>query len=227
MVALPPPRLYLPAADREEDLMPERGPAQLLLLFFRPRARLGWKIGLAAASVALLGLLPGEESVYHQAKVGIAQSLRQAAWKRALANEPEARSWPWSEASPATYSKVPRLGLSAAVLHEKADKPIGPKPSETEQSSVILDGRDPHLNVGVAVGDRITVTKSDGTSQAYRVTGYELFDAQSRGEGDAIADGADPHYPRSESPLASVLRLIIEAVHVDTLERATSQEHKL
>jgi hypothetical protein len=225
MVASPTPRLYLPAADWEEDLMPERGPAQLLLLLFsRPRAKLGWRIGLAAASIAMLGLLPGEESLYHQAKLEIAQSLRQAAWKHALANEPATQSWPWSD-SLATYSKVPRLGLSAAVLHERTGEFLGPKPNAGEQSSVFLDGRDPHLNVGVAIGDRITVTKSDGTSQTYRVTGYELFDGQGRSGGD---DAADPHYPRSESPFASVLHLIIEAVHVDALERqATSHEHKL
>src|SRR5690349_7845927 len=103
MVASPTPRQYLPAADREEDLMPERGPVQLLLLFFRPRAGLGWRIGVAVGVIALLGLLPSEESVYHQAKDGIAQSLRQAAWKRALAGEPEGKSWPWSEATPAVY----------------------------------------------------------------------------------------------------------------------------
>jgi hypothetical protein len=227
MVALPTPRLYLPAANREEDLMPERGPAQFLLLFFPPRARLGWRIGLAAAAIALLGLLPGEESVYHQAKAGIAQSLRQAAWTQVLAREPEARSWPWSEASPVAYSKVPRLGLSAAVLHEKADSRAEPKP-HAKQSSAMLDRRDPHLDVGVAVGDQITVTKADGSTQSYRVTGYELFGAQDRGADDLTGDAADPHYPHSESPLAGVLRLIIEAVHVDALARqATSHEHKL
>jgi hypothetical protein len=225
MVASPTPRLYLPAADWEEDLMPERGPVQLLLLLFsRPRAKFGRRIGLAAASIAMLGLLPGEESVYHQAKLEITQSLRQAAWKHALANEPAKRSWPWSN-SLTTYSKVPRLGLSAAVLHERADEPLRSKLNAGKQSSVFLDGRDPHLNVGVAIGDRITVTKSDGTSQAYRVTGYELLDGQSRSGSD---DAADPHFPRSESPFAGVLRLIIEAVHIDALEhQATSHEHKL
>ena len=198
--------------------MPERGPAQLLLLFFHPRAKLGWRIGLAAASIALLGLLPGEESIYHQAKAGIAQSLRQAAWKHAVANEPKAHAWPWSEA-PGAYSKVPRLGLSAALLHESGGKRGGPTRDSTEHSSVILDGRDPHLNVGVAVGDQITVTKADGTRQAYRVTGWELFEDQVGG-----ADGADPHFPRSEPSLGGSLRLMIEAVHANMLE---SQERKL
>ena len=73
MVALPPPRHYLPAANREEDLMPERGPVQLLLHFLRVRPTPGWKIGLAVALVSTLALLPGEESLYHKAKAGLAQ----------------------------------------------------------------------------------------------------------------------------------------------------------
>jgi hypothetical protein len=205
MVALPPPRFYLPAADREEDLMPERGPAQLLLLFFRPRARLGARIGLAVACIGLLGLLPGEESVYNQAKDGITQSLRQAAWTHAVRGEREARSWPWSETEPVAYSKVPRLGLSAAVLHEKNDESSDVMPSGSERSSVILDGRDPHLNVDVAVGDRITVTRADGTRQAYRVTGWEFAEQP------------------AETPLGGSLRLMIEAEHADRLRH----EHKL
>ena len=80
MVALPLPRYDLPAANWEEDLMPERGPVQFLLHFLRLRPAPGWKIGLAVALVATLALLPGEESLYHKAKAGLAQSLRQAAW---------------------------------------------------------------------------------------------------------------------------------------------------
>jgi hypothetical protein len=66
MVALPLPRYYLPAANWEGDLMPERGPVQFLLHFLRLRPARGWKIGLAVALVAALALLPGEESLYQK-----------------------------------------------------------------------------------------------------------------------------------------------------------------
>ena len=46
--------------------MPERGPVQLLLHFLHLRQAPGWKIGLAVALVATLGLLPGEESLYQK-----------------------------------------------------------------------------------------------------------------------------------------------------------------
>ena len=202
--------------------MPERGPAQLLLLFFPPRPRLGWRLGLAAASIALLGLLPGEESVYHHAKAGIAQSLRQAAWKRAVANEPEARSWPWSATARASYSKVPRLGLSAAVLHEKTGKRGGPEPSSAERGLVILGGHDPHLDVDLAVGDRLTVTRADGTREDYRVIGPELF--EDRDGANEETDGADPHLPSFGTSLGRALRLKLEAEHIDMPK---SSEHKL
>ena len=115
MVALPPPRRYLPAANWEEDLMQDRGPAQFLLHFLRRRPACGWKIALASALVATLAMLPGEESLYHKAKAELAQSLRQAAWKHALAGEPAAKPWPWDHSTPAVSTVVPRLGLSAAV----------------------------------------------------------------------------------------------------------------
>ena len=54
MVALPLPRYDLPAANWEEDLMPERGPVQFLLHFLHVRRAPGWKIGLAVAMVATI-----------------------------------------------------------------------------------------------------------------------------------------------------------------------------
>ncbi len=108
-------------------------------------------------------------------------------------------------------------------MHDKDDDHALP-PHDGLQGSAISGARDPHLAGGVAVGDEITVTKADGSSQSYRVTGFDLFDSL----GSPHQDAADPHLPRTESPLGSVLRLIIEAVRADSLEQqATSGEHKL
>ena len=57
VLALPPPRFCLPAAYREEDLMPRRGSAQFLLLFLRSRARLGWTMGAVACALIVAVLL--------------------------------------------------------------------------------------------------------------------------------------------------------------------------
>ena len=123
--------------------MPERGPVQLLLHFLRLRQAPGWKIGLAVALVATLGLLPGEESLYQKAKTGLAQSLRQAAWTHALAGEPQPKPWPWDQATPAVNSVVPRLGLSAAIHCD--DAKTSEQTSEPARKPVGIDARDPHL----------------------------------------------------------------------------------
>jgi hypothetical protein len=166
MVALPPPRRYLPAANWEEDLMPERGPVLLLLHFLRASSALGWRIGLAVTLVATLGLLPGEESLYHKAKDGLAQSLRQAAWKHALAGEPESKAWPWDHSTPAVNPVVPRLGLSAAVRCDASVKDAE-QTSEPSRKSLGWEARDPHL-----ASDDADIAKD---TNPVKVAGAEAF----------------------------------------------------
>ena len=188
--------------------MPERGPVQFLLHFLRVRPAPGWKIGLAVALVATLALLPGEESLYHKAKAGLAQSLRQAAWKHALAGEPEPKPWPWDHSTPAVNSVVPRLGLSAAVQCD-ADAKSSEQISEPARKPVAIDARDPHL-------------ASDDTGIAEEpmpyVAGAELFVEQDRDD-QLWEPGAPPPAaaPSGDcSPLKSsipgALHLMIEAI---------------
>jgi len=203
MVALPLPRDYLPAANREEDLMPERGPVQFLLHFLRLRPARGWKIGLAVALVATLALLPGEESLYQKAKSGLAQSLRQAAWNHALAGEPEPKPWPW-DSTPAVTSVVPRLGLSAAVQCDENAK-IPEQISEPARKPVGIDARDPHL-------------ASDDSGIAEDVAGAELFVEEDREdqlwEPGAPTPTAAPLGDCSplDSAIPGALHLMIEAI---------------
>jgi hypothetical protein len=206
-MALLPPRLCLPAADWEEELMPKRGSVQLLLLFFRAQPR--W-IGAFLGGLVLLGLVHGEGPGL---KSGITQSLRQSAWKHALAGEPMQQPWPWDTAAPPAQSLVPRLGLSATVL-ANADWRL---PQKAVRSSA-ADGRDPHLDLGdAAVGDSIAVTRADGLTQIYRVTRRHVVDpVQTTVE--ELPSEAGPHLLAC-SPLdlsvASALRLVIDAVRVD------------
>jgi hypothetical protein len=217
MVALPPPRFYLPAADWEGDLMPERGPVQLLLHFLRSRQAPGWKIGLAVALMAVLGLLPGEESLYDKAKSGLAQSLRQAAWKHALAGEPEAKPWPWDHATPAVDTVVPRLGLSAAV-HCRAKV----EASEPSRRTFDTQARDPHLapdDVGTA-NDAANAVKVTGRA----VVAGQVADAQ------LLEPGVPPPVAAPCSPLDPAMpgafRLMIEAIQ-GTRMSSTEIEQKL
>jgi hypothetical protein len=196
--------------------MPKRGSLPLLL-FFRAQPR--W-IGAFLGGLVLLGLLHGEGPGL---KTGITQSLRQSAWRHALAGEPMQQPWPWDTAAPPAQSLVPRLGLSAAVL-PNADWRLPPKAARSSPA----DGRDPHLDLGdAAVGDSIAVTGADGLTQIYRVTRRQVVDpVQTTME--ELPSEADPHLLAC-SPLdpsvASALRLIIDAVRVDS--RATTTEQKL
>ena len=212
--------------------MPERGPVQFLLPFFRSRATPGWRLGLAVAFIALLGLLPGEESVFHRAKADLTQSLRQAAWTHALAGEPEQKPWPWDGASPSASPFVPRLGLSAAVLYDGSGQRSERKPfSRSWRAALAMDRHDPHLTPGdVAIGDGLPVTTAEGLTPAYQVTGRENLDAQGSATDASPAGASDPHLacPRHSSSFAGTLRFLIEGAHVDPLEsQATIHERKL
>ena len=197
--------------------MPERGPVQLLLHFLRLRQAPGWKIGLAVALVATLGLLPGEESLYQKAKTGLAQSLRQAAWTHALAGEPQAKPWPWDQVTPAGNYVVPQLGLSAAI-HCDEDA----KTSEAAPKPVGIDAGDPHL----ASDDAGIAEDAD----AVRVDGEEVFAEQDRDDrlwepgAPPMAPTPSPNCSPLESSIPGAIHLMIEAIQGN---RAEIEQKKL
>jgi hypothetical protein len=169
----------------EEDLMPKRGSVQLLLLSFRARLGLGWLAGAAAAVVALIGLAQTGDRFPVLERTGFGQLLYQSAWKKALSGQTEQAAWPWEDTTFVPSAKVPRLGLSAAVLmgaNEGSESWLRPLPG-AELGKSDKDLRD------VAVGDRITVTAADGSSHVYRVTGRRVVDPHLEdsdpGSGDA------------------------------------------
>ncbi|MGD0532194.1 MAG: hypothetical protein ABSA62_07945, partial [Methyloceanibacter sp.] len=132
-------------------------------------------------------------------------------------------------------SVVPRLGLSAAVLYDvsgqRSERAPLSGPVGSSRTQVVLDRRDPHLDLGdVAIGDRITVTTADGRTQAYQVTGRQLVDGEGSAADASPAAGASvprKTCPPPDSVVAGVLRIIIEAVHLDRAKPATSDEQKL
>jgi len=157
--------------------MLRRGSAQLLLLFFRSRLRLGWKIGAIAGVLVAAGLLQTGDDFPLLTRTGLAQLLHQSAWQRALAGLPEQVPWPWTETSPGTAAGVPQLGLSASVVKEESP---GKDEGAAIESPQPASGEDPHVPrtklSEVGVGDRITVTTADGSSRIYRITGRRVVD---------------------------------------------------
>jgi hypothetical protein len=203
--------------------MPKRGSVQFLLL----SSRMGWRFGLAIAVIALLGLIPGEGGIYHQAKTELAQSLREAAWKRAIADDRD-ETWPWNGRAPANSTKVPRLGLSAAVYYDANKQSSAGKVQARSRGSALDDARDPHLARGdVAIGDRITVITADGSTQLYTVTGRDAGDIERQAKSGSAGAPKDS-CASSNSSLAGALRLIIQAIRVDAPQRdGAPEEQKL
>ena len=198
--------------------MLRRGSAQLLLLFFRSRLRLGWTIGAIAGVLVAAGLLQGGGDFPLVTRTGLAQILHQSAWQHALAGLPQQTPWPWAETSPGATAAVPRLGLSASVVKEESP---GKDESASIQSLQPASGEDPHMSrtklSEVGVGDRITVTTADGSSRVYRITGRRVVDphlAESE-SGPADDNAALVSCLPLDPLLANSLRLVIQATTID------------
>jgi hypothetical protein len=202
--------------------MSRRGSAQLLLLFFRSRSRLGWSIGAIALVLVLAVLVQAGGEFPLMTRAGLAQMLRQSAWQHALADLPEQAPWPWADDAPSVIAvPLPQLGLSASVGRDSgSDAPNGSIIEPVERTSA----EDPHLAPKVlsdiSVGDRVTVTSADGSSRVYRVTGRKVFDphlAESE-SGDADDNEMLASCPRLDRALTATLKLVIQATRVEPSE---------
>jgi hypothetical protein len=187
--------------------MSRRGSAQLLLLFFRSRARLGWTMGAIVSVSVVAGLLQAGGDFPILTRLGIAQMIRQSAWHHALAGMPEQTTWPWADTPTATDGKVQSLGLSAAIgkAAETAIEPSQPAGNDRAEPRTKLSE--------VGVGDRITLTTADGSSRVYRVTGRRVVDPHLADTDSGPLD-ADPTLVTClplDPLLASSLRLVIQA----------------
>ena len=192
--------------------MSRRGSAQLLLLSFRSRARLGWTLGAIVSVLVVAGLLQAGGDFPLLSRLGVAQMIRQSVWHHALAGLPEQPPWPWADEAAGSDGKVPSLGvpslgLSAAVGKdaETVVEPSQPAADDREEPRTKLSD--------VGVGDRITVTTADGSSRVYRVTGRRVVDPHLADTESGPLD-ADPTLVTClplDPLLASSLRLVIQA----------------
>lgn len=202
--------------------MPLRGLAQLLLLFPRLRAKRGWAVGAIAGGAIAAGLIL---TLPLPAPSELAQALRERAWDRALAEHSSAWPWTasWTGTPVATTGKVPRLGLSAAVLRDARGQ------SMLSPAAAGMPQHDGAMPSEIAVGDRIIVTTASGNSRAYRVAGPKVVDPHLAEDGSAAQSGdatGGTCVPLGPS-LAGPLRLIIEAVTADPPAPAPDEEQKL
>jgi sortase A len=205
-----------------------RGSSRFLLLFFRPRAKRALGIGAAVGALALVGLAQSGAGFTLMEQTGLGQLVHQRAWERALADHSVMEPWPWEDPSLMASTKVPQLGMSAAVLESLSDQRR--LDAELPHSRVELSKSDEFG--AVAIGDRITVTKSDGSSSIYKVTGRKVVDPH-LAENEPVGEDGDASLVTACSPLdafvAGSLRVIIQATEPDQAspEPAQSAEQKL
>lgn len=165
------------------------------------------KIGMAVLLAGLVGVVQAGDGIGLKRDAG--QAPQQSASEDAVSHVTVPASWPW-ESVDAT-AEVRRLGLSATLVAEKAvAEPRWTPPVKTE-------GEDLQLG-DVAIGDRVTVTTSNGLSQVYTVTGRELSNTN-----EPQPDACLP----LDSAVAGSLRLIIEAIHGGRNTPAPSAEQRL
>ena len=208
-----------------------RGSMRFLLLFFHPRVKLACGIGAAAAMLVVGGLAQSGTGFKLMERTGLGQLVHQHAWERALAGHSEMEPWPWEDPSLMANTNVPRLGLSAAVLERLSDQQgsdVEP-PQSRDKLSELSESEDGFSNV--AIGDRLTVTRPDGSTHVYRVTGRRVVDphlADSEplsGEGETSLAACSP----LDAFVAGSLRVILQATEPEMPEPTpdASTEQKL
>ena len=148
---------------------------------------------LGAASLVYLG-----QGFAIHAKAILAQILLDCAFARSLARGEPVKPWAWADTWPVARVEMPRIGLNAIVLAGGSGQALAfgpghlegtPLPGE-DGTAVIAAHRDTHFAelAGARAGDEIRVTRSDGTTLWFRVTGAEVVPWDGSGI-DPAADG--------------------------------------
>ena len=156
-------------------------------------------IRFAAATVlALAGLVLLGQGAYIHAKALVAQVLLERAFVATIESGREVRPWSWADTWPVARIAVQRLDASAIVLAGSSGQALAFGPGHVEQTpdagergiAVYAAHRDTHFRFlkDVVTGDEIAVTRSDGRTFRYRVTGTAVVRFDQSGI-DPLAQG--------------------------------------
>jgi hypothetical protein len=220
---------------------------QTLKSLFHNRAGLAG-LFLAGGCMALIGSIsifgqPTFQAVWSDAGSAASSILGQAAARDALADESAQHAWPFEVASGNlgdNAAPVRHLGFSAVLNSAPADATklaalSGPDlgvngPGTLRPRTVADTGKpaagEPHLLVNdIAVGDRVTVVSPDGLSHVYKVTAREVVGPQT--QTGSQQDGNKRTVSSCQalnSFVAGALRLVIEAVQIDHVQRPAPEQ---
>ena len=152
----------------------------------------------AAAVTALAGLVLLGQGAYIHAKALVAQVLLERAFSATIESGREVKPWPWADTWPVARIAVKRLDASAIVLAGSSGQALAFGPGHVEQTpdagergiAVYAAHRDTHFRFlkDVVTGDEIAVTRNDGRTFRYRVTGTAVVRFDQSGI-DPLAQG--------------------------------------
>jgi sortase A len=177
----------------------------------------------AAAVLALSGLGLIGDALYIRAKAALAQMLLNRAFAAEIAAGTVVKPWPWADTWPAARIEVPRLKARAIVLAGGSGQALAFGPGHLERTpdagepgtAVYAAHRDTHFAFlgQIEAGDEIVVTRRDGATVRFRVTGTQVVRWDS--------SGIDPAAPGRhlalvtcwplDSALPGPLRLVVDA----------------
>lgn len=133
---------------------------------------------------AVLGLSLLGEGLWIKAKAELAQILLDRAFAESVASGKPVKPWSWADTWPVARIAVPRLRASAIALSGGSGQALAfgpghlaqtPKPGE-RGTAVFAAHRDTHFRFlgDLKVGDEITVTRDDGITFLYEMTGADI-----------------------------------------------------
>jgi len=143
-------------------------------------------LALASAALMVAGALQLGQAGWIEAKAWLAQWLIEDAWARAAQGEVHPRPWSWADTWPVARLQVPRLAVSRMVLAGASGRVMAFGPGHLDGTplpgdagnSVVSGHRDTHFRFlrELRTGDRVEVTRPDGSRKEYRVTETRVVD---------------------------------------------------
>jgi sortase A len=159
-----------------------------------PVRGIGLTIPIAIALMFAGTILMGQ-AVWIHAKAALAQVLLQRAFAETVATGKPVKPWSWADTWPVARVAVPRLGESEIVLAGASGQALAFGPGQVERTpqagepgtAIYSAHRDTHFSFlrHVVIGDEIVVTRRDGRTFHFRVTGTSVVRWD--------ASGLDPH----------------------------------
>jgi sortase A len=133
---------------------------------------------------ALTGLAFLGEGLWIKAKAQLAQILLDRAFAQSIASGEPVKPWSWADTWPIARISVPRLKASSIVLAGSSGQALAfgpghlgatPQPGE-RGTAVFAAHRDTHFRFlgNLKIGDEIRVTRDDGITFTYEMTGSEI-----------------------------------------------------